>query len=232
MKKLLTALIVCLVLAVSPAYSGTIATSTETVADVITRVQADVNSASSTFWTDAHYIQWTNEAITEIVNRTRCLEETVFTVALTSGTYAYAIGTAYVSIEAVIYDTEDTAAKQRYYGLDRKRIMEVGRNKETGHPKSYYIWGDKIEVWPVPGADDATKKLYLYAVSFPDGVTATNSAIETPAPLDPAITNYVKAKALFKDNKESKGRYFMGLFNESVSAYVVNILRRNELDVK
>lgn len=231
MKRLLIAFAILLFLS-SPSYAGTIATSSETAADVITRVQTDLNDDSSTFWTAANYYQWIDEAITEIVNRTRCLEETVFTISLTADTYSYAVGQSYTDIETIFYDSGDTTDKQRVYTVKKQNIREIAHSKEVGRPKVYCLWADKVVVWPIPGSDESGTTLYVYAVESPSGVTTSTSPIETPAPLDPAITNYVKAKALFKDGKELKGKYYMGLFGESIKAYILNILRRNESDVK
>ena len=230
MKRFLIALAILLFLP-SFAFAGTIATSSITAADIIADVQADLNDDSSTFYTADNYYQWIDEAITEIVNRTRCLEETVFTITLSEDTWSYDVGQSYTDIETIFYDSGVTSDKQKIFTVKKQNIREIAHSKETGRPKVYCLWADKVLVWPIPGSDESGTTLHVYAVEFPSGVTTSTSPIETPAPLDPAIVHYVKAKALFKDSKELKGQYFMGLFDVSIKNYILNILRRNESDV-
>lgn len=207
--------------------AGTIATSGITAADIITDVRADLNESTASFWTEADLLQWIDEAVREIVNRTRCLETTAYTIDLVNGTYKYDTTGSFLSIETIIHNSGVTGSITRIFTLKRMDIQNLGHSKETGRPKFFAVWNDDIYIWPIPGTDEATTELTVFQVTLPTGVSATNSAIETPAYLDSAIVNYVKAKAYFKDLKETMGAFYMSLFEKQMAVAVLNVMRRN-----
>jgi len=229
MKKLLQIISICLFLCLSiPVFSGTIDTSSSTAATLITIVRADLNEATASFWADTEFTTWIDEAITEINNLARCLETTVSDVLLVANDYDYAFAVSYLDIESIIHDNGDTTSPQRIFSLAKADIKDIGHENEKGRPKIYTLWNDSIIVWPIPDSTQAGTTLHVYYIPMPSGVTATTSPIETPAYFDPAIVDYVKAKAYYKDNKSILGDKFMELFQARIANYTSNVVRRGD----
>ena len=215
----------------SYAFAGPTTPSGITAADIISRIRADINSPSAkdTFFTDANFIQWTNEAVTQIVNQTRCLESGVSNVIIQENTRRYAIAGTFLDIEVVEYDSGDTTSPIQIYTLDRVEKRDIGHNKEKGKPKVYCVWNDSLEVWPIPRSSEAGTTLYVYKIDQPSGVTTSTSPIETPASLDAAVLFYVKTKALNKDRPPDLGNPSLAIFDAMVKEYIINVLRRKPI---
>lgn len=212
---------------VAIAFAGSTTTSSKTAQDIIDDVRVDLNESTAVFWADSELVTWIDEAIWEITSKTRCLEETVFTISLVANTYSYTISTNFVDVETVLHDSGDNDDPTRIMALKREDITDFGHEREHGRPKKYCIWDNKLLVWPVPDSTWAGTDLYLYVVSFPAGVSGTGSSIETPAYFDTAIKYYVLAKAYYKDNKEVRGNYYMSLFEKMLQDYINTVIRRN-----
>lgn len=212
---------------VSALFAGTTATSGVSCQTIIDRARVDLNEATASFWADSDLIQWTDEAVKEIVSKTGCLEETAFTISLSADTWDYAITPDYLDVVTVLHDSGDTTSATRLFSLERTDIKSFGHSKERGRPKSYSVWDDEIVIFPIPDSTQSGTTLYVYAVSLPSGVTEAASVIETPAYFDPAIVSYVKAKAYQKDKRESLSGYYLSLFNTMLRDYVANVLGRS-----
>ena len=239
MKLLSKAIAICLLILISvPVYAGTITTSGATVQTIIDRVRVDLNETTAAFWADADLIQWIDEAITMITVKARVLESGTTEITLIDATYSYAIsGTtpSWIDVEAVFHDsgvTTGSDSHKRIFTLKKEDIRNIGHTSEKGRPKVYCLWDNSLIIWPVPDSIWSGTTLIVYTVTLPSGVTTSTSLIETPAYFDPAILNYVKAKAHYKDKREVLGHYYMNLFNVMIQEGVLNIIRRNESNVK
>lgn len=232
MKKILLTIILSLFLCF-PAYAGSIDTSSSTAQTFIGIVRTDLNELTAAFWTDAELITWIDEAITEIVNQTRCLEATVEDVTLASSDYDYTLSSSFLDVEMALYDSGDDSRGIQIYALDRTNLNDIGHVVETGRPKKYALWNDQIIVWPIPDSTISGTTIHVYYIPMPSGVTTSTSPIETPAYFDPAITDYVKAKAYLKDNRINLANTFMGYFNSRIQTYLVNVVNRGvEKEIK
>lgn len=216
-------------------FAGTISTSGVTAQDIIDRVRYDLretaDSGTTLFWSDTEIIQWTNEAVVEIVNRTRCLESAALEIVVQANDRDYSISGNWLDIEKVEYDigvSGVTTKKSQVYDLERApfRMLRFNQEKEIGDPKTFSIWNDTLYVFPIPRSAQSGNTLYVYRATLPSGVTTASSPIETPAYFDPAILYYVKGKALFKEGNEANGFFYMQLFNSMVSTYRKDIMRR------
>jgi hypothetical protein len=219
-----------LFISVSPLYAGSTATSGITAQDIIDRVRRDLNETTAGFWTDTELIQWIDEAVREVVYRTRCLESGVSNIIVIEDTRSYSITSSFLDIEKVEYDmglSDSTVHKTQIYDLDRVPFsnLRYGHEKERGDPKVFSVWADTLYIWPIPRSDQSGNTLYLYQVPLPSGVTNSSSQIETPSYFDIAILHYVKGRALLKDGQD-EGKDYLKLFYDMLNQYIVNIQRR------
>ena len=231
MKKKVILTLLSVLLFASPAIAGPTTPSGITAEDIISRVRVDINSPSAkdSFFADAEFIQWTNEAVRQIINQTRCLESGTSEIVLEENTRRYAISGTFLDIEVVEYDSGDTTSPTQIYTLDRVEKRDIGHNKEKGTPKVYCVWANSLEVWPIPRSSEAGTTLYLYKIDQPSGVTTSTSPIETPSYLDAAVLFYVKAKALNKDRPPDLGNPSLAIFDAMVKEYIINVLRRKPI---
>ena len=108
-------------------YAGSTATSNITAATVITRVRADLNEASASFWTEPNLLQWINEAVWEVVTRTQPLESGVSNIIVIENIRYYSIpstisGVSFGSVVKVEYDmglSGNTIRQPQIYDLTR-----------------------------------------------------------------------------------------------------------------
>jgi len=208
------------------AWAGSTATSGATASDFITEVRRDLAEASAGYWADADLLQWIDEAVWEIVIRTGCLESGASNVVLQENTRQYSISGSYLYVYAVEFDSGDTTSQKQVYTLDRVDKRDIGHNQSKGNPQVYCVWNDTLEVWPIPRSDQSGTTLYVYLADAPSGVTATTSAIETPAYFDTAIKHYVKARALDKDDQGERSDRHMAVFDNRVELYFRTVTKR------
>lgn len=244
MKKALSLILLIVLLGFGTySYAGNTATSGVSVQTIIDRVRIDVAEANADFWADADFIQWTNEAVREIVNQTRCLETGVSTIVLYPFGRSYSLSAlSWIDVEKVEYDSGVTwihsSGTTRFnplyiYDLDRVPFIKLrqGNEKETGTPKVFAVWNNSLYVWPMPDTTQAGTTCYAYYVPLPSGVTSAASSIETPSYFDSAILDYVRGKAWYKAEYVKRGEYFMKLFYAKIQTYLVNIMRRNVFEL-
>lgn len=224
MKRFILFVLIWICLWVTPVHAGTIDVSGATVATLITTVRYNLNETTATFWADAEFILWCDEAITEIVNQTRCLEHAFTSIKLVDMDFDYELASSYLDIEAVYHNNADITDPYIIISLQRMDIKDFAHIRESGRPKFWTLWGDLILIWPLPDTTYAGTYLYVYYVTLPTGVSQTTSAIETPAYFDPAIIDYMCAKALYKDNKPILADKYMASFQNRINIYNVNIV--------
>lgn len=217
----------------TPCFAGPTTPSGITAQIIVDRSRRDLNALSHSGLTDAalpdsDLIQWIDEAVDIIVNKTRCLESGASNIAVYNLQRRYLINKNFLDVEVVEFDTGNTTdpRKPMVYALDRVEKRDIGHNWETGNPKVYCVWNNYLEIWPIPSSSGTT--IYLYTIDQASGVTAVTSAIETPAYLDQALPYYVKAKGLYKFGHN--GDSFLALFDAFVNQYIVNVLRRKPVE--
>jgi len=236
MKKLLNiicAIIFILFLSVESLWAGTVTTSGVMAHTLMGEIRAELHEATASFWNDSDFYQYMDEAVFEIQSRTGAMESGQTSFPVTVGQFANDMADNFLTIETILYDSGKTnvADDSKIYALKRVSIKEIGHKREKGNPKEFTVWNNQILIWPVPittrDGDSGTSILYVYATTLPSGITTSTSHIRTPSYFTPAIKNYVKAKAYYKDNRLSVGNHFMNLFNLKLQEYMVTVIRRD-----
>lgn len=218
-----------LVLYASAAPQSTSGVTAQTIIDRA-RIGLAETTASTSFWSDADLLRYTDQAVKEIAYRTKCLESAYESITLVANTWTYSLSstTAHLDIASIIYDSGATTSNTQIFSLDRTDIKAIGHSKETGPPKVYTLWNDAVVIWPIPRSTEAGTTLYVYLDTAPTGVTATTSTIETPAYFDDAIVAYVKGQAFLKpgSGQEAFGVLWIKRFDSIIEEYVAKILKR------
>lgn len=183
------------------AYARSQATSGVTAQDLIDEVRNDLTEESASFYSDSDdFVPWLDEAVRIVASLTECIEEEE-DVVLAVDTVYYSLSTSYYDIKPIaLYDSGVDESPYRYSFVQRIEQGTLPQQAEDDErPKTFWVWKDKIGVYPVPSEDwvsGTTVTVYLSAK--PSGVTNTSSQIETPWYYDEAIKTYVQAKAMYK----------------------------------
>ena len=216
MRKRKIALILLIVLIPWLVFAASQTTSSSTASDLITKIRYILNEPTAYFWTDAELASYLNDAVYDVVARTRCLE-TQETLSLTSGTSQYSLSTSYIAIKGAIYYNGTT-----YKGLIPGEIKSYGHSEDIEEPEFYYDWNNKVELYPDPNTSGTS--LIVYLLKKPTGISATTSSIETPAIYDRALVLYSSAQAFYKDNQFAKGGRLMAEYFEELNRYRVDFV--------
>lgn len=226
MKKYIFILIFVLFASVS--YAGSNATSGITAQTIIDRARATLNETTEGFWLDTDFLKWINDAVWTINSKTGCIEKSVGEIVLIENQWTYDMNATapFLRINHVIHDSEDPTDKTRIFSLERIDPNILGHATEQGRPKTYFVFGDNINVWPIPNSVQNGTSIFIYAVAQPSGVSAATDVIETPAYFDDVILAYVIAHAYLKDSKVATSNYFFSVFNSMIEEYVAKILNR------
>jgi hypothetical protein len=183
-------------------------TSGITAQDIINRVQYNLNATSDSFFTTADMLDWVNQGILDIVNRSQCLQSS-YEKTLVADTYEYDISGDfdYLEITSVVYkDTYD-----RWTGLVKTTPENLTLGMEN-FPKFWYEnnVGSKIVVFPTLDDVTGSPSIIIFYVSKPTAITAGNidvTSIPIPAKYDQSLIYYVTHKALEKDRRDSTSLY-------------------------
>jgi len=228
----LGAILIWAALSLYSAHAASTTTSGITATTIASRAQVYLDAANDPFYTNAKFVQWIDEAVKETVNKTGCLETTSVSVTLEANVDKYSITGAvnFLKVIAVEHDNGDTTDPKQIITLDRTNKNDIGHNDKTGRPQIYAIWNNQIQVWPIPRTSEAGTSLYIYRVPLPTGVSAIDSAIETPAYLDTAILYYVVAMGSFADQKQGLGNLFMTLYENRIAEYNALMIQRKPIE--
>uniref|UniRef100_A0A6M3XS62 Uncharacterized protein n=1 Tax=viral metagenome TaxID=1070528 RepID=A0A6M3XS62_9ZZZZ len=220
MKKYIQILMISLILLWTYlSFAGGGSTSGKTVANLITETRYILNESTASMWSDAELTAWINDAVRNISARTHCLESGNTRHVLSSGTSEYSIGSNYIFVKGVIYQSGSTTFK----ALKRGKILDVG-NMTGEEPSSYYEFNGKVGIYPLVDSDNTSvsgNTIYILAVTLPDTLTSL-STIPTPAAYDRAIIYYVVSQALLKDNRDGRAQTFLNQYYSEIDRFRVD----------
>lgn len=193
--------------------------STTLASTIVTNARAYLNEATASFWSDAELLVWVNNAIIDVVTRSRCIETTE-NVTLVAAQAEYAITASYIGITGAFYN-DGTTIK----GLQRRAIKDIGTEEYSTVPIYWYEWNGKIGIYPVATAATAGKIVTVYLISRPTAVIASGT-IPTPACYDRLLTIFVAAQGYKKDSQFDKATALMAEYIESIDRFRVDYLQK------
>lgn len=200
-------------------FAGSQQTSSTAASTIITYARYYLNESSADFWSDAELLAWINQGTMDIVSRTRCLESTE-TITLASSTVEYTISSSYIDISTVTYTDSDGNTK----GLQKSNPQTIGHPRDT-EPAFWYEWNGKVGIFPALSSR-TTEVATAFYVSTPSALTATSDTIVVPAIYDRALTLYVAAQALLKEEQYGKSARLMGEYLAEIDRFRTDFVDR------
>lgn len=179
------------------AYAGSQQLSSTTGTVFIADVREDYNDTTTTHFTAAEMLEFLNDGMVDIANKSHCLQATE-AVTLVANTVEYAISTNYVDVVWAIYNPATGSKK----GLVRGSINDVGMVQgagfgDTGEPAFWYEFAGKIGIYP-PLATVTTQTVTAYLATRPTAIAA-GSNITIPASYENALKLYMLSRMALKD---------------------------------
>ena len=167
-------------------------TATRTLGDVFSFVKRQFGDESGVQITDTDITRWVNQAQNEIVNKNPMIQATAEGLSV-QGTQTIDLNTIapnLLQLEAVIYDgwpLEPTS-------LERLKADIGGPDAATqGTPQYFYVWGNKIYMWPVPST--SSKSIQVNYSAHPSSVSGAADTLGVPDRYYERVCEYVMSKA-------------------------------------
>lgn len=184
------------------------------VADIISRVKRTFGDESGTQITDDDIIRWINDAQNEIAQTVK-LFETTGTQTTVAGTNDYFLPDTLIDLRAVYVD-----GRHLQYLAEREfdeyiRKVNAGTEASPGYPTYYTSWGNKITLYPGPGANSS---LEIRFICFPIQVAATTDDLPLPMRYHNRILEMVLASAHELDENYEAYQTKYGQFANNLSA--------------
>jgi len=201
--------------------AGSQQVSSTTGSSMIAQVRADYNDTTSVYFTDAEMLQFLNDGIVDLVNKSHCYEATE-SISLVANTVEYSITSNYVEVVAVQYYNGTNK-----FALKKGSPAEIGLNTEesdTDAPAFWYEFAGKIGIYPSLSSV-TTQTVTLYLVKWPVPIVSSGT-ISTPAIYDVALKYYILSRMALKDKNTAMHESMMGKYNQEIGFY------RQDLQVK
>ena len=204
-----------------------VSTSGKTVSDIQTDIRRQFNEYTAVFLNDtSDLLDWINYATYDIVSKTHCMESDT-AIALVSGTteYSWSGVSDYITIKSIIYNNNNS---NKITGLLHADIQMLGNIRNTGEPKYWYDWNDKIGIYPTADAARSGHSIYIYYIPKPEEYESTGEPIYTPAIYDNTIINYCIYKAVMKDRRYQEAGNYLTEYNNTLQQYRVDLVDKQK----
>lgn len=170
--------------------------------------------------------EFVNEGVEEFVTRSQCYQKP-FTLALTSGTATYTLGTAILAFKNLVNVYTGGTRWLEQMAIDELDALRHGTDA-TGGPARYYAiqGGNALVVYPKPGAGETLKGWY---VPRPAALAvAGDSPTEIPFEyhLAPEWWALFRAANMDENRSQSNGRVYRELFDEQVRSCRKRLLHK------
>ncbi len=162
------------------------------VQEIATRIKRAFGDEAGVQITDDDIIRWVNDAQKEICS-TNALLETTATANTIAGNNEVTLPVDIQNLFSVWYDGV------RLEGLSKREaeesILKVGdpASQVTGQPNSFWIWANKLYLWPVPNSSGSSLKLFY--TRFPVEVTTVTDTPELDPKYHKIIVDYCLQQA-------------------------------------
>ncbi len=191
-------------------------TSSTTGTVAITRARQILNETTPGFWDDTELLQWCNDAIKDLCNRTFCYQATE-TISLLADTIEYTPTNDYIKIVAV----QLTDASGKVWALKPSNPASVGLAPVNllgmTDPMYWYEFSGKVGVFPAYTAV-TSQSIEVFEAKQP-AVIAASGYLPTPAVFDTAIVHYMVGMALVKDRKSEFSKGFLSSYEATADRF-------------
>lgn len=162
--------------------------ATRTLGDVFSYVKRQFGDESGVQITDADITRWVNQAQVEIVNKNPMIQATATQTAVV-GQQTYDVPPDMIQLESVFVDS--MILEQSNFETIRA-TMGMGANIEQGIPLYWYVWNNKIYLWPTPSE---AKTIEVNYSRLPTRVTAQSDFLGVPDRYYDRICEFAMSKA-------------------------------------
>ena len=194
---------------------------------IINRSRFILNETAPAFWDDTELLQWTNDAIKDLCNRTLCYQA-IETITLTADTVEYAPTNDYIRIVSVRYidaDSKEWGLKPSTPGMMGSVPLGV---LGGSIPRYWYEFAGKVGVFPAL-TSVSTEQIKIYEAKQPATIEASD-AIPTPTIFDTAIVNYVVGIALIKDRKNDFAKGFLASYEATADRFRADFIEQPQAE--
>jgi hypothetical protein len=214
MKKIFFAAMAIFV-SVSLAMSGSQQTSSTLASTIISDVRSDYGDATLNNFSAAEMLEYLNEGMVDLVNKSHCLEDTE-SVNLIADTIEYTLSTAFIEVLAVQYNDAGGAV----YGLKKGDPSMVGLKSDEGDidgPQFWYEFEGKVGIYPALSSV-TTETCTVYLVKRPVDI-ASNAAITIPSIYETALKLYMLGRMALKDRNVEMYQAVMSQYSSELGFY-------------
>ena len=195
------------------------------VSDVIRRVQRSIGDSNEIFIKNTDVYDWINDGALEICRQTSCYTGTTSVAASTLASAGMAYEATRLVTKRVTYTPVGGYERAlRLASIDELDLNEVEADYNTGaEPSVYYFEGEKIWLYPRPGASDTATVKHTYSKST-TVVTATGDTVVLPISYQADLVRYCVARAHERDQNYRGMQIAQGEFDANLS------MRKHEAD--
>jgi hypothetical protein len=168
------------------------------VSEIKTRVKRQFGDESSVQLTDADIIRWINDAQREIARTNDEVLETIATTAVSAGTADYALPSDLLRLRSVRFGNRKIEGLSLQEANDKIVNYENPASYQQGTPQYFWIYANRITLYPVPAASDSDD-LKLYYTRLPTDVSIDADIPDLHLKYHLAIVQYVLHQAYEMD---------------------------------
>lgn len=168
------------------------------VADIKTRVKRQFGDESAVQLTDADIIRWINDAQREIARANDEVLETISTTPIVSGTSDYALPNDMLRLRSVRFGNRKIEGLTLQEANEQIVNYEDPASYQTGTPQYFWIYANRITLYPTPNMTDPDD-LKLYYTRLPTDIAVDADIPDLHLKYHLAIVQYVLQQAYEMD---------------------------------
>lgn len=153
---------------------------TWTLADICSQATKRVGNRSDLALSDVSF--WANQAYQDLVRDVpQMLTESTTKFSVNSGTSILTLPADFMEAVVLSWDTNENVASERTLHQIAPEYADAQGYYPVGKPQGYFIWGNKIQLWPSADSSEDTngstsgRSYLLRYIALPSDMTATSS---------------------------------------------------------
>lgn len=197
------------------------------LSDIIFRVQRQFGDESEIEITKADITRWANDAQVDIVRKTEVLQKDGTPIDSVVKQESYTLPNDYMSMKRVTYDGV------RLHSSSLEEIDNINKNRDdeipTGTPKWYFIWSNKLHLYPVPDKSVSAIIAFKYIHRPAALVEGSQETLDIPIEMHEDVVRYCLARSKELDEEDGQAQAAMDDYNlrTSLASYEQQIDERD-----
>ncbi len=182
------------------------------VSEISTRVLRQFGDEANVQITDADILRWVNDAMREIALHNNLLQSRA-TTRLIAGQREYGLPNDVLTLRSVRY--ADTKLRAMAPAEAEAYIERPHDTTNRGVPQLYWVWANRLNIWPTPDRTDAND-LQIFYTRQPIPVAAVTETPELPLQYHNRIVEYCLQQAYELDENWSAAQAKQQQFQQGV----------------